>query len=83
MFPKKLSQAPQLQEHPPSVDDSSDDDDVNITAIANVRKERSASGQLSQHSRLGSRHGLHSPSTSSHNFDLQVNVMFSKRFVFL
>lgn len=77
MFPKRLPQPPQLQNHPASIDDSSEDDDNNITAIANVRKERSASGQLSQRSRLGSRHGLHSPSSSSHNFDLQVNLMWN------
>lgn len=73
MFPKKLSDPPKLKEHPPSVDDSSDgEDDVEIAAISNVRKERSASGQLSQHSRFGSKHGLHSPAGSSQNFDLQV-----------
>lgn len=73
MFPKKLSEPPKLKEHPPSVDDSSDgEDDVEIAAISNVRKERSASGQLSQHSRFGSKHCLHSPAGSSQNFDLQV-----------
>lgn len=71
MFPKKLPEPPQLKEHPPSVDSSDAEDDV-ITARSNTRKERSASGQLSQHSKYGSKGTLHSPIGSTQSFDLQV-----------
>lgn len=79
MFPKKLSEAPRLKEHPPSVDDSSDgDDDVDMTNLAHIRQERSASGQLSQHSRFGSKHGSQSLGGSTQNFDLQVMINFTE-----
>ncbi|XP_055296893.1 protein retinal degeneration B isoform X2 [Sitodiplosis mosellana] len=69
MFPKKLPEPPQLKEHPPSIDSSEGEDDV-LQTHSKTRKERSVSGQLSQHSRT--KHGLHSPAGSMHSFDLQV-----------
>lgn len=74
MFPKKLPEPPQLKEHPPSIDSSEGEDDDIITAHSQTRKERSSSGQLSQHSKLGSKHPLHSPIGSTHSFDLQVQI---------
>lgn len=71
MFPKKLPEPPQLKEHPPSVDSSDGEDDV-IPIHSDTRKERSASGQLSQHSKYGSKH---SPAGSMHSFDLQVIIL--------
>lgn len=76
MFPKKLPEPPQLKEHPPSMDSSEGEDDMPITQ-SKTRKERSASGQMSQHSKYGSKHGLHSPAGSTHSFDLQV-MIFNK-----
>lgn len=70
MFPKKLPEPPQLKEHPPSIDSSDGEDDVAVQS--NNRKERSASGQLSQYSRYGSKGALYSPAGSTHSFDLQV-----------
>ena len=72
MFPKKLPEPPQLKEHPPSIDSSEGEDDV-VQTHSKTRKERSASGQLSQISR--SKHGLHSPAGSMHSFDLQVFIV--------
>lgn len=74
MFPKKLPEPPQLKEHPPSIDSSEGEeyDDVLTSRSSATRKERSASGQLSQHSKFGSRGALHSPIGSTHSFDLQV-----------
>lgn len=73
MFPKKLPEPPKLKEHPPSVDSSDGDDDVdNLIPTRSKAKERSASGQLSQHSKFGSKGALHSPVGSMHSFDLQV-----------
>ncbi|XP_031633989.1 protein retinal degeneration B isoform X3 [Contarinia nasturtii] len=71
MFPKKLPEPPQLKEHPPSIDSSEGEDDVAPTR-SKTRNERSSSGQLSQHSKYGSKHGLHSPAGSTQSFDLQV-----------
>lgn len=68
MFPKKLPEPPQLKEHPPSMDSSDGEDDV-IPLHSNPRKERSSSGQMSQHSKYGTKH---SPAGSTHSFDLQV-----------
>lgn len=72
MFPKKLPEPPQLKEHPPSIDSSEGEDDV-VQTHSKTRKERSASGQLSQNSRT--KHGLHSPAGSMHSFDLQVALL--------
>lgn len=72
MFPKKLPEPPLLKEQPPSMDSSDGEDDVIPLPQSKTRKERSASGQLSQHSKYGSKHGLHSPGGSTHSFDLQV-----------
>lgn len=72
MFPKKLPEPPQLKEHPPSMDSSDGEDDIIPLPQSKSRKDRSSSGQLSQHSKYGSRHGLHSPGGSTHSFDLQV-----------
>lgn len=73
MFPKKLPEPPQLKEHPPSLDSSEGEDDI-LPTQSKPRKDRSASGQLSQHSR--SKHGLHSPAGSMHSFDLQVSFLY-------
>lgn len=78
MFPKKLPEPPQLKEHPPSIDSSEGEDDV-VQIHTKTRKERSASGQLSQLSRT--KHGLHSPAGSMHSFDLQV-LSYSCFFLF-
>lgn len=76
MFPKKLPEPPQLKEHPPSIDSSEGEDDENIiTHRSNAQKERSASGQLSHHSKYGSKGALHSPIGSTHSFDLQVMAL--------
>lgn len=75
MFPKKLPEPPQLKEHPPSLDSSEGEDEV-ITVHPKTRKERSSSGQVSQYSKFGSKHGLHSPAGSTHSFDLQVTFYF-------
>lgn len=73
MFPKRLHELPQLKEHPASIDSSDGEDEVGIVIpIRTKTKERSASGQLSQHSKFGSRGALHSPAGSMHSFDLQV-----------
>lgn len=73
MFPKKLPETPQLKEQPPSMDSSDGEDDIIPLPHSKTRKERSASGQSSQHTKFGSRHGLHSPGSSTHSFtDLQV-----------
>lgn len=72
MFPKKLPEPPQLKEHPPSVD-SSDGEDDDATVPSKNRNERSASGQLSQYSKYGSKSALYSPVGSMHSFDLQVS----------
>lgn len=75
MFPKKLPEPPQLKEHPPSIDSSDGDDDVeNLIPTRARAKERTASGQLSQHSKFGSKGALHSPVGSMHSFDLQVTT---------
>lgn len=66
MFPKRLPEPPQLKE--PSIDSSEGEDDV-IPIHTTTRKERSASGQLSQHSKYGTKQ---SPAGSTHSFDLQV-----------
>lgn len=71
MFPKKLP-PPQLKEHPPSVDSSDGEEEEAAAARSKQRKERSESGQLSHHSRFGSKGALHSPVGSMHSFDLQV-----------
>lgn len=74
MFPKKMAEPPKLKEHPPSIDSSDGEDDIdNLIPTRSKAKERSASGQLSQHSRFGSKGALHSPGGSMHSFDLQVN----------
>lgn len=79
MFPKKLPELPKLKEHPPSVESSDGDDDVeNLIPSHSKAKERSASGQLSQHSKFGSKGALHSPVGSMHSFDLQVFTTESK-----
>lgn len=75
MFPKKLPEPPQLKEHPPSIDSSEGEDDV-VQTQSKTRNERSASGQLSQHSKYGSKHALHSPAGSTHSFDLQVRFFY-------
>lgn len=75
MFPKKLPEPPQLKEHPPSID-SSDGEDETATQ-SKTRNERSASGQLSQYSRYGSKGALYSPAGSTHSFDLQVTFGFN------
>lgn len=82
MFPKKLQEPPQLKEQPPSIDSSEGEDDIEITTISKTRKERLSSGQLSQHSKYGSKHGLHSPIGSTHSFDLQVKMNFLCIFFF-
>lgn len=64
MFPKKLPEPPQLKEHPPSMDSSDGEDDIIPLPQSKPRKERSSSGQLSQHSR------------STHSFDLQVIKLY-------
>lgn len=74
MFPKKLP-PPQLKEHPPSVDSSEGEDEA-IEVRPNPRKERSESGQMSYHSKFGSKGALHSPIGSMHSFDLQVCMFF-------
>lgn len=75
MFPKKLPEPPQLKEHPPSIDSSEGEDET--AAPSKKRNERSASGQLSHHSKFGSRSALYSPAGSTHSFDLQVrNINF-------
>lgn len=76
MFPKKLPEPPQLKEHPPSIDSSEGEDDVVQTQSKTRKETRSPSGQLSQHSKLGSKHALHSPAGSTHSFDLQVRSFF-------
>lgn len=78
MFPKKLPEPPQLKEHPPSIDSSEGEDDV-TTMQTTTRKERSSSGQLSQHSKYSSKLGLHSPGGSTHSFDLQVNNRYTTK----
>lgn len=78
MFPKKLPEPPQLKEHPPSIDSSDGEDDV-ATTQTTTRKERSSSGQLSQHSKYSAKHGLHSPAGSTHSFDLQVNNRYTMK----
>lgn len=73
MFPKKLPEPPQLKEHPPSID-SSDGEDDNAVVPSKNRNERSASGQLSQYSKYGSKGALYSPAGSTHSFDIQVSA---------
>lgn len=73
MFPKKLPEPPQLKEHPPSIDSSDGDEDDAVVPSKN-RNERSASGQLSQYSKYGSKGALYSPAGSTHSFDLQVSA---------
>lgn len=73
MFPKKLPEPPQLKEHPPSIDSSDAEDDDAVISSKN-RNERSASGQLSQYSKYGSKGALYSPAGSMHSFDLQVSA---------
>lgn len=77
MFPKKLPEPPQLKEHPPSMDSSDGEDDIIPLPQSKSRKERSSSGQSSQHSKYGSKHGLHSPGASTQSFDLQVMTIFA------
>lgn len=80
MFPKRLPEPPQLKEHPPSLDSSDGDDDIETLIPIRVKaKERSASGQLSQHSKYGSKGALHSPAGSMHSFDLQVFINISNQ----
>ena len=81
MFPKKLQSPPQLKEHPPSIDSSDGEEDEPITASSTIRKE---SGQLSLHSKYGSKGALHSPGGSTHSFDLQVSfdAVFRRQFNF-
>lgn len=79
MFPKKIP-PPQLKEHPPSVD-SSDGDDNTVEMRSQPRKERSESGQMSYHSKYGSKGALHSPIGSMHSFDLQ--VIQNNQFIYL
>lgn len=74
MFSKKLPEPPQLKEHPPSIDSSDGDDDNDAVIPSKSRNERSASGQLSQYSKYGSKSALYSPAGSMHSFDLQVSA---------
>lgn len=71
MFPKKLSEAPQLKEQPPSID-SSDNEDDHVQALAKTGKHSSVV-HLSHRPKSGSKGMLHSPAGSTHSFDLQVN----------
>lgn len=82
MFTKKLP-PPQLKEHPPSVDSSDGEEEEAAAVRSKQRKERSESGQLSHHSRFGSKGALHSPVGSMHSFDLQVCAQYLYPFSFL
>lgn len=76
MFPKKLP-PPQLKEHPPSIDSSDGEDGDDNASVRQIpRKERSESGQMSYHSKFGSKGALHSPIGSMHSFDLQVKYSY-------
>lgn len=79
MFPKKLHEPPQLKEYPPSIDSSEGEDEIDV--LTTRRNERSASGQLSQHSKYSSKHGLHSPIGSTHSFDLQVKLFMQNVYI--
>lgn len=78
MFPKKMH-PPELKEHPPSVEDSTDeddeDDDEDNEAQSKQRVSRCASEpprQTAVGKKFGSKSALHSPIGSTHSFDLQV-----------
>lgn len=76
MFPKKLSEAPQLKEQPPSIDSSENEDDNVQALLKSKKKEHSSTVHLSHRPKSGSKGMLHSPAGSMHSFDLQVDFLF-------